>query len=88
MAVECSFIGRDIDRSNFSWKQRRDISLGIARGLAYLHEEITPHIVHRDIKARNILLDRNFVPKVADFGLARLFRDDSSYISTRVAGTL
>lgn len=87
-SISHTFLGRDIDRSSFSWTQRRDISLGIARGLAYLHEEITPHIVHRDIKARNILLDRNFVPKVADFGLARLFRDDSSYISTRVAGTL
>ncbi|KAL1822681.1 hypothetical protein ACET3Z_009459 [Daucus carota] len=87
-SITHTFLGRDIDRSSFSWTRRREISLGIARGLVYLHEEITPHIVHRDIKARNILLDRNFVPKVADFGLARLFRDDSTHISTRVAGTL
>ncbi|WOG91265.1 hypothetical protein DCAR_0310513 [Daucus carota subsp. sativus] len=87
-SITHTFLGRDIYRSSFSWTRRREISLGIARGLVYLHEEITPHIVHRDIKARNILLDRNFVPKVADFGLARLFRDDSTHISTRVAGTL
>ncbi|XP_073151275.1 putative serine/threonine-protein kinase isoform X2 [Henckelia pumila] len=62
--------------------------LGIAKGICYLHEELDPHIVHRDIKASNILLDQNFTPKVADFGFAKLFRDDMSHISTRVAGTL
>ena len=72
----------------FSWEARRDVTIGVARGLAFLHEELRPHIVHRDIKASNILLDRNFTPKVADFGLAKLLRDEKSYISTRVAGTL
>lgn len=67
---------------------RRDISVGIARGLAYLHEEVRPYIVHRDIKGSNILLDREFMPKVADFGLSKLFGDNISHISTRVAGTL
>lgn len=81
-------IGREQDRVRFSWTQRREVLLGIAKALAYLHEEVNPHIVHRDIKARNILLDHNFIPKVADFGLARLFRDDTSHISTCVAGTL
>lgn len=81
-------IGGEQDRRRFSWTQRRDISLGIAKGLVHLHEEAYPRIIHRDIKARNILLDQNFTPKVADFGLAKLFRDDISHISTRVAGTL
>lgn len=72
----------------FNWELRRDISLGIAKGLSYLHEEINPHIVHRDIKGSNILLDQNFTPKLGDFGLSKLFIDDISHISTRVAGTL
>ncbi|XP_057427914.1 putative serine/threonine-protein kinase isoform X2 [Lotus japonicus] len=75
-------------RMRFNWEARKEISIGVARGLAFLHEEVKPHIVHRDIKARNILLDRNFTPKVSDFGLAKLLRDEASYISTRVAGTL
>ncbi|XP_074346392.1 cold-responsive protein kinase 1-like [Apium graveolens] len=72
----------------FSWNVRREICIGVARGLAYLHEEIQPHIVHRDIKASNILLDENLTAKISDFGLAKLFPLDMSHISTRVAGTL
>lgn len=64
------------------------MALGIAEGIRYLHEGVNPHIVHRDIKGSNILLDGDFTPKLADFGLAKLFRDNISYISTRVAGTL
>ncbi|XP_074349570.1 putative serine/threonine-protein kinase [Apium graveolens] len=76
------------NRANFSWKSRTEICLGIARGLAHIHEEIKPHVVHRDIKASNILLDQNFNPKISDFGLSKLFPNNISYISTRVAGTL
>ncbi|KAK6943779.1 Protein kinase domain [Dillenia turbinata] len=83
-----TLLGKEENRVKFSWRARRDISLGVARGVAYLHEEVEPHIVHRDIKASNILLDKNFTPKVSDFGLAKLFREDVSHISTRVAGTL
>lgn len=72
----------------FRWEARKEISIGVAKELVYLHEELRPHIVHRDIKAKNILLDRNFTPKVSDFGFAKLMRDETSYISTRVAGTL
>jgi serine/threonine protein kinase len=72
----------------FSWDARRNISLGIARGLAYLHFEVEPHILHRDIKSSNILLDENFTPKLGDFGLSKLLRENNSHISTRVAGTL
>ena len=56
----------------FSWESRREVAIGVARGLAYLHEEIKPHVVHRDIKARNILLDQNLRPKVSDFGPFRV----------------
>ena len=72
----------------FNWELRKNVLTGVARGLAFLHEEVNPHIVHRDIKDSNILLDRNFTPRVSDFGFAKLLRDDKSYISTRVAGTL
>jgi serine/threonine protein kinase len=59
----------------------------VAKGLAFLHEELEPHIVHRDIKASNILIDGNYNPKIGDFGLAKLFPDNITHISTRVAGT-
>ncbi|KAK4794103.1 hypothetical protein SAY86_012097 [Trapa natans] len=72
----------------FSWNTRRGICIGVAKGLAFLHEEVRPHIVHRDIKASNILLDRNLKPKISDFGLAKLFPSNMTHISTRVAGTV
>ncbi|KAK4798416.1 hypothetical protein SAY86_030742 [Trapa natans] len=83
-----SMLGEEQKRRKFNWKLRRDILMGIARALAYLHEEVRPYIVHRDIKGSNILLDGQFTPKVADFGLSKLFGDNMSHISTRVAGTL
>lgn len=54
----------------------------------YLHHEVTPHIIHRDIKASNVLLDSNFEPLVADFGFAKLIPDGVSHMTTRVKGTL
>ncbi|KAL4312993.1 hypothetical protein GQ457_01G003560 [Hibiscus cannabinus] len=69
------------------WPTRRKICIGIARGLAYLHEESRLKIVHRDIKATNVLLDKNLNPKISDFGLAKLDEEDNTHISTRVAGT-
>lgn len=81
-------LGGQTNRAKSSWNERRKICLEIARGLAYIHEEITPHIVHRDIKASNILLDHSFTPKIADFGLSKLFPQNITHISTRVAGTL
>ncbi|XP_073268145.1 cold-responsive protein kinase 1 isoform X1 [Populus alba] len=71
----------------FSWSTRRKICVGVARGLAFLHEEVQPHIVHRDIKASNILLDSELEPKISDFGLAKLFPSHLTHISTKVAGT-
>ncbi|KAM5586357.1 putative leucine-rich repeat receptor-like serine/threonine-protein kinase [Rosa sericea] len=69
------------------WPTRHRICVGIARGLAYLHEESRLKIVHRDIKATNVLLDKNLFPKISDFGLAKLDEDDNTHISTRIAGT-
>ncbi|CAA0836581.1 Probable LRR receptor-like serine/threonine-protein kinase [Striga hermonthica] len=70
------------------WTTRYDICVGVARGLAYLHEESRLRIVHRDVKASNILLDSDLVPKISDFGLAKLYDDKKTHISTRVAGTI
>ncbi|CAN4105675.1 unnamed protein product [Withania somnifera] len=70
------------------WPTRFKICVGIAKGLAFLHEESSVRIVHRDIKATNVLLDRDLNPKISDFGLARLTEDDNTHISTRVAGTI
>ncbi|KAM3402254.1 hypothetical protein ACQJBY_006278 [Aegilops geniculata] len=75
-------------RGTLNWKQRFNIIVGMARGLAYLHEEFHVCIIHRDIKSSNVLLDDDFQPKIADFGLARLLPDDHSHLSTKFAGTL
>ena len=70
------------------WPKRFNISIGIARGLAFLHEESRIKIVHRDIKATNVLLDKDLNPKISDFGLAKLNEEDKTHVSTRVAGTM
>ncbi|OWM83815.1 hypothetical protein CDL15_Pgr004246 [Punica granatum] len=75
------------DRPTMDWPTRLKIALGSAKGLAYLHEDCHPKIIHRDIKAANILLDHNFDAKVADFGLAKLSSDNYTHVSTRVMGT-
>uniref|UniRef100_A0A5B6ZHZ7 non-specific serine/threonine protein kinase n=1 Tax=Davidia involucrata TaxID=16924 RepID=A0A5B6ZHZ7_DAVIN len=69
------------------WPTRHKICTGIAKGLAFLHEESRLKIVHRDIKATNVLLDKNLNPKISDFGLAKLDEEDNTHISTRIAGT-
>ncbi|CAO2174356.1 unnamed protein product [Urochloa humidicola] len=65
---------------SFSWDKLNEIAMGIARGINYLHQGCDMQIVHFDIKPHNILLDHNFVPKVADFGLAKLFPRDNSFV--------
>ncbi len=68
------------------WKSRFNIALGTAQGLAHLHTKMEAHLVHSDIKAINILLDKNLSPKIADLGLARLFQRDADKLHTFVAG--
>ncbi|RDX97093.1 putative leucine-rich repeat receptor-like serine/threonine-protein kinase, partial [Mucuna pruriens] len=69
------------------WRARQRICVGIAKGLAYLHEESRFKIVHRDIKSTNVLLDKDLNPKISDFGLAKLDEGDKTHMSTRIAGT-
>jgi serine/threonine protein kinase len=83
-----TLLGRRQSSIQFNWRMRRRISIGIAKGLAFLHEEVRPHIIHRDIKASNILLDKDFTPKISDFGLAKLIPPNTTHVSTRVAGTI
>ncbi|XP_052154250.1 probable LRR receptor-like serine/threonine-protein kinase At1g56140 [Oryza glaberrima] len=75
------------EKLNIDWPARFEICLGIARGLAYLHEESSIRVIHRDIKASNVLLDANLNPKISDFGLAKLYDDKKTHVSTKVAGT-
>ncbi|OVA04967.1 Protein kinase domain [Macleaya cordata] len=75
-------------RAMLDWRKRYEIIIGVARGLLYLHEESPERIIHRDIKASNILLDGQLKPKISDFGLARLFPWDDTHVSTfRISGT-
>ncbi|XP_062148095.1 proline-rich receptor-like protein kinase PERK1 [Alnus glutinosa] len=74
-------------RPTMDWPTRLKIALGSAKGLAYLHEDCHPKIIHRDIKASNILTDFKFEAKVADFGLAKIASDTNTHVSTRVMGT-
>ncbi|OWM77492.1 hypothetical protein CDL15_Pgr016889 [Punica granatum] len=86
-SLDHALLGSGSTKIKLDWRKRSAICMGTAQGLAFLHEEAVPHIVHRDIKASNILLDKNFDPKIGDFGLAKLFPDDITHISTRIAGT-
>ncbi|CAJ1957795.1 unnamed protein product [Sphenostylis stenocarpa] len=79
--------GRSGDKKVLDWPTRYRIAAGAARGISYLHHDCIPHIIHRDIKSSNILLDQNMDARVSDFGLATLMQPNKTHVSTLVAGT-
>ncbi|CAA7013862.1 unnamed protein product [Microthlaspi erraticum] len=83
-----ALFGSEKQRLHLDWPTRNKICIGIAKGLAYLHEESRLKIVHRDIKATNVLLDQSLNAKISDFGLAKLDEEENTHISTRIAGTI
>nr|XP_029119299.1 proline-rich protein 36 isoform X16 [Elaeis guineensis] len=87
-SVESHLYGAHKQSAPLDWNARLKIALGAARGLAYLHEDSSPRVIHRDFKASNILLEDDLTPKVSDFGLARTALDEGNeHISTHVMGT-
>jgi len=77
-----------IKQRELDWSQRYKIIDGIARGMLYLHEDSQLRIVHRDLKASNVLLDENMNAKISDFGMAKIFQADQTQVNTgRIVGT-
>ncbi|KAJ9679782.1 hypothetical protein PVL29_021635 [Vitis rotundifolia] len=88
-SLEKFIFSRTIKNHSLGWKKLQDIALGIAKGIEYLHQGCDQRILHFDIKPHNILLDHNFNPKIADFGLAKLCSKEQSAVSmTTARGTM
>jgi len=90
--IQINFIFFSLEHANgkpaLDWSRRKRIALGTARGLLYLHEQCDPKIIHRDVKASNVLLDEYFEAIVGDFGLAKLLDHRESHVTTAVRGTV
>ncbi|XP_042386103.1 receptor-like serine/threonine-protein kinase SD1-7 [Zingiber officinale] len=85
-----TFIYDKTKSSLLNWQKRLEIIIGIARGLLYLHQDSILRVIHRDLKPSNILLDKDMIPKISDFGIARIFEGDRALEdgTTRPIGTL
>ncbi|KAE8656156.1 putative LRR receptor-like serine/threonine-protein kinase [Hibiscus syriacus] len=83
-----ALFGPEESQLKLDWPTRQKICLGIAKGLAFLHEESNLKIVHRDIKTTNVLLDSDLNAKISDFGLAKFDMEENTHVTTRVAGTI
>ncbi|KAL2343777.1 hypothetical protein Fmac_005062 [Flemingia macrophylla] len=88
MYFDCVFVDRSKSKPPLEWPIRKRIALGAAKGLAYLHDHCDPKVIHRDVKANNILLDEEFEAIVCDFGLAKLMNYKDSYVNSSVRGTI
>lgn len=84
----CFLLERPPSQPPLDWPTRKRIALGSARGLSYLHDHCDPKIIHRDVKAANILLDEEFEAVVGDFGLAKLMDYKDTHVTTAVRGTI
>jgi serine/threonine protein kinase len=83
-----SLVERPASQPPLSWEVRKRIALGVARGLAYLHEHCDPKIIHRDVKTDNIFLDEEYEAVVGDFGLAKIMDYKHTHVITKVCGTV
>ncbi|KAL2561851.1 hypothetical protein GLYMA_20G139700v4 [Glycine max] len=82
------FLFDPVKQRELDWSRRYKIIVGIARGIQYLHEDSQLRIIHRDLKASNVLLDENMNPKISDFGMAKIFQADQTQVNTgRIVGT-
>ncbi|XP_061376547.1 cysteine-rich receptor-like protein kinase 10 isoform X4 [Gastrolobium bilobum] len=82
------FLFDPVKQRELDWSRRYKIIVGIARGILYLHEDSQLLIIHRDLKASNVLLDENMNPKISDFGMAKIFQADQTQVNTgRIVGT-
>jgi len=88
MHIYCISVDRPEAQPPLEWSKRKSIALGAAKGLAYLHDHCDPKIIHRDVKAANILLDEDFEAVVGDFGLAKLMDYKDTHVTTAVRGTI